>query len=95
MIDSSRLTDDAFRIGGDEFALLMPQTRLEGAKIAAERLVEAIGGGSARRRDGHRVLRGRVDVSGDALSLHDAADRALLAAKRRSPLRTGLCPGRR
>ena len=64
VIDSSRLTDDAFRIGGDEFAVLMPETRLEGAKIAAERLIDATGRGSPRRRGRHRFLRRRGDHRG-------------------------------
>jgi diguanylate cyclase (GGDEF)-like protein len=85
-IDSSRLTDDAFRIGGDEFALLMPETKLEGAKIAAARVVKAIeeaelGDGTVTACFGVASL-----SSGDGLALHDAADRSLLAAKRRSPL---------
>ncbi len=81
-INSSRLTDDAFRIGGDEFALLMPETWLEGAKVAATRVVTAI----------EDAQLGEVSVtacfgvaslsSGDGLALHDAADRALLRAKR-------------
>jgi diguanylate cyclase len=84
-IDSSRLTDDAFRIGGDEFALLMPETKLEGATIAAERVVKAIedaelGDGTVTACFGVASL-----SSGDGLALHDAADRSLLAAKRRSP----------
>ena len=84
-IDSSRLTDDAFRIGGDEFALLMPETNLEGAKIAAERVVQAIeaadlGDGTVSSCFGVASL-----SSGDGIALHDAADRSLLAAKRRSP----------
>jgi diguanylate cyclase (GGDEF)-like protein len=91
-IDSSRLTDDAFRIGGDEFALLMPETKLEGAKIAAQRVVKAI-----READ---LAEGTVTAcfgvaslsSGDGLALHDAADRSLLAAKRRSPFRTRTVP---
>jgi diguanylate cyclase (GGDEF)-like protein len=91
-IDSSRLTDDAFRIGGDEFALLMPETKLEGAKIAAERVVKAIeeadlGDGMVTACFGVASL-----SSGDGLALHDAADRSLLAAKRRSPFRTRTVP---
>src|SRR3954453_554707 len=84
-IDSSRLTDDAFRIGGDEFALLMPETNLEGAKIAAERVVQAIEAADL----GHGTVSSCFGVaslsSGDGIALHDAADRSLLAAKRRSP----------
>jgi diguanylate cyclase len=91
-INSSRLTDDAFRIGGDEFALLMPETKLEGAKIAAERVVKAIeeaqlGDGTVTACYGVASL-----SSGDGLALHDAADRSLLAAKRRSPFRTRTVP---
>jgi diguanylate cyclase (GGDEF)-like protein len=82
VIDSSRLTDDAFRIGGDEFAVLMPETTLEGGIIGAERLIAALadahlGGGAVT------ASFGVASTSGDALSLHEAADRALLAAKRR------------
>ena len=82
VIDSSRLTDDAFRIGGDEFAVLMPETRLEGAKIAAERLIDAL---AAAHLGGGDVTAsyGVAATTGDALSLHEAADRALLAAKDR------------
>src|SRR4051794_35252331 len=91
-IDSSRLTDDAFRIGGDEFALLMPETRVEGAKIAATRVVKAIeeahlGDAAVTAAFGFASL-----SSGDGLALHDAADRSLLAAKRRSPFRTRTVP---
>jgi diguanylate cyclase (GGDEF)-like protein len=41
-IDECRAADDAFRIGGDEFAILMPQTPPAEARIAAQRLAEAI-----------------------------------------------------
>jgi diguanylate cyclase (GGDEF)-like protein len=81
VIDSSRLTDDAFRIGGDEFAVLMPETTLDGGLIAAKRLAEAIA--EAHLGDGSVTASyGVAATTGDALSLHDAADRALLAAKR-------------
>ncbi|HEY6638530.1 MAG TPA: sensor domain-containing diguanylate cyclase [Solirubrobacterales bacterium] len=82
VIGSSRLTDDAFRIGGDEFAVLMPETKLEGAKIGGRRLADAIA--QAKLGDGTVTASyGVAATVGDALSLHDAADRALLAAKRR------------
>jgi diguanylate cyclase (GGDEF)-like protein len=82
VIDSSRLTDDAFRIGGDEFAVLMPQTTLDGAQIAARRLAKALA--QARLGDGSVTASyGVASTIGDALSLHDAADRSLLAAKRK------------
>jgi diguanylate cyclase (GGDEF)-like protein len=82
VIGSSRLTDDAFRIGGDEFAVLMPQTKLDGGKIAAKRLADAIA--QAELGDGTvSASFGVAATVGDALSLHDAADRALLAAKRK------------
>jgi diguanylate cyclase (GGDEF)-like protein len=82
VIGSSRLTDDAFRIGGDEFAVLMPETTLEGGKIAAKRLADAIA--DAQLGDGTVTASyGVAATTGDALSLHDAADRALLAAKRK------------
>jgi diguanylate cyclase (GGDEF)-like protein len=86
VIGSSRLTDDAFRIGGDEFAVLMPETKLDGGKIAAKRLADAIA--QANLGDGTVTASyGVAATVGDALSLHDAADRALLAAKRK--LRAG------
>jgi diguanylate cyclase (GGDEF)-like protein len=83
VIDSSRLTDDAFRIGGDEFAVLMPETKLEGAKIAGRRLAEALAHAKLGEDGSVTASYGVAATVGDALSLHDAADRALLAAKRK------------
>jgi diguanylate cyclase (GGDEF)-like protein len=82
VIGSSRLTDDAFRIGGDEFAVLMPETALEGGKIAGKRLAQALA--EAQLGDGTVTASyGVAATVGDALSLHDAADRSLMAAKRK------------
>jgi diguanylate cyclase (GGDEF)-like protein len=82
VIDSSRLTDDAFRIGGDEFAVLMPETTIDGGRIGARRLARALA--EAQLGDGTVTASyGVAATVGDALSLHDAADRALLAAKRK------------
>jgi diguanylate cyclase len=87
VIGSSRLTDDTFRIGGDEFAVLMPETTLQGGTIAAERLIAAV---AAAQLGGGAVTAsyGVAATTGDALSLHDAADRALLAAKDRLRIAT-------
>jgi PleD family two-component response regulator len=60
----------------------MPQTTLAGGKIAAKRLASAIG--DAHLGDGTVTASyGVAATVGDALSLHDAADRALLTAKRK------------
>jgi PleD family two-component response regulator len=60
----------------------MPQTNLKGAKIAAERLTEALA--EAQLGDGSVTASyGVAATVGDALSLHDAADRALMVAKRK------------
>jgi diguanylate cyclase (GGDEF)-like protein len=82
VIGSSRLTDDAFRIGGDEFAVLMPETTLAGARVAAKRLTRHLA--EAKLGDGAVTASyGVAATVGDALSLHDAADRSLIAAKRK------------
>jgi diguanylate cyclase (GGDEF)-like protein/putative nucleotidyltransferase with HDIG domain len=79
-----RRIDQAARIGGEEFALLLPETDERGAFIVAERL----------RRATHRTFADaavRVTISfgvatspmhaGDAVGLLRAADRAMAAAK--------------
>ncbi|MEX2394718.1 MAG: diguanylate cyclase, partial [Actinomycetota bacterium] len=48
-----RMEDGAFRIGGDEFALVLPETGMQGATVLAERL---------RRRIEHAVVGGERDV---------------------------------
>jgi diguanylate cyclase (GGDEF)-like protein len=85
--DSSRESDLVFRFGGDEFAVLLPNTGLSGARTVAEKVHEAIAGindGSKSAvtitcsvgiavypKDGH-----------DATSVIIAADRACYAGKR-------------
>jgi diguanylate cyclase (GGDEF)-like protein len=73
-----RPTDFAARIGGEEFALIFPQTSLPGAIRAAERLREAIASGSFDHEG--RPLP-QVTVSLGLVALERAADsRQLLAA---------------
>jgi diguanylate cyclase (GGDEF)-like protein len=81
ILDESRVSDDCFRIGGDEFAIVMPETDRDEALVAVERVVEEI------RRAG--LGEGGIGVSfgiatgsdRDSASLLGAADRELLAAK--------------
>ncbi|HEU4945346.1 MAG TPA: sensor domain-containing diguanylate cyclase [Solirubrobacterales bacterium] len=82
LLDESRLADDSFRIGGDEFALLMPKTCREDAELAAARLsqeISEIGMSDGTLGASFGVAEG-VD---DPTVLHAMADERLLAAKDR------------
>jgi diguanylate cyclase (GGDEF)-like protein len=82
LIDESRLTDDGFRIGGDEFAILMPETEREEAELAAARLCEAIKG--IGMSDGSLGASfGVAEGADDPTVMHAMADERLLAAKDR------------
>ena len=89
ILETSRVADDCFRIGGDEFAILMPGTTAEEATTAAGRIAAAVS--SANVADGQIGvsfgLATSVDLDGEAL-LADA-DRELLAAKDRLYSRHG------
>jgi diguanylate cyclase (GGDEF)-like protein len=79
----SRLADDCFRIGGDEFAILMPETGRDEAIVAAERIAgevqnAALGDGAIGASFGIAT-----SVDRDALYLLANADQELLAAKDR------------
>ncbi len=89
--------DTAARIGGEEFALLLPQTPIEGARILAERIRLAIERGRIRRDRAAEAI-GAVTVSlglalgepGESIDgLLARADSALYAAKRNG--RNRLC----
>jgi diguanylate cyclase len=81
--------DLAARLGGEEFAVLLPQTTLQGARTLAEQIRNAVSAGRIRRADG-KDSPGAVTVSlgvaigrkGDTLEqLLARADVALYAAK--------------
>jgi diguanylate cyclase (GGDEF)-like protein len=85
----ARLIDIAARYGGDELAVGLVETGPEGAATFAERLCATVRDSRIQLRDGERIKvtisvgaatarRGGADVD----SLFDAADRALLEAKR-------------
>lgn len=83
ILGRARTGDDCFRIGGDEFAVLMPETEAIHARTAAERVAEQIraaelGDGTIGASYGLAASTNR-----DSDALVAAADRVLLAAKDR------------
>lgn len=82
LLDESRLADDAFRIGGDEFAVLMPKTCQSDAELGAARLCMDIAG--IGMSDGSLGASfGVAEGADDPVVLHAMADERLLAAKKR------------
>jgi diguanylate cyclase (GGDEF)-like protein len=80
-IRATRTADEGFRIGGDEFAVLLPETTADGGAIAVRRLIEAIGRSGVRGGDRIGVSFGIAAADEGAEALHAAADARLLAAK--------------
>ncbi|MGH2875924.1 MAG: diguanylate cyclase [Solirubrobacteraceae bacterium] len=91
---TSRDVDVAARYGGEEMALILPHTDLEGAYEMAERARTAIEALRIPRLDGHGSLRVTASVGAAASSdgnkneLIAAADGALYVAKREGKNRT-------
>lgn len=88
MLRSLRQVDVPARIGGEEFAVLLPSTGLEGARLVAERLRRAMAADTVTRADG-TVIRYTVSIGLAPMQagiagleeLLERADRALYAAK--------------
>ncbi|MFM7572013.1 MAG: diguanylate cyclase [Snowella sp.] len=87
-----RSSDLVARIGGEEFAVILPNTNLEGAKVAAENIRLAIESLKIPHQDSqinHQVtislgIMSVVPKSGQSpTTLINQADQALLEAKRR------------
>jgi diguanylate cyclase (GGDEF)-like protein len=79
VLRAGRSGDRAYRIGGDEFALLFPHTDSEGARTVARRLTRALGDEGAAVSAGVSLLR----PGQSAEALRAEADAALYEAKRR------------
>jgi diguanylate cyclase (GGDEF)-like protein len=82
-----RRSDRAFRVGGDEFAIIMPGTETEGANVVVRRLLAACldGEGEARDRLAVSFSAGISAIPGlarDRDSLYSQADAAIFWGKR-------------
>jgi diguanylate cyclase (GGDEF)-like protein len=79
VLQDGRAADRAYRIGGDEFALLMPNTDEQGAQILVRRLSRTLGEADASASIGVATMR----AGHGAEELRAEADAALYEAKRR------------
>ncbi|MBV9311466.1 MAG: diguanylate cyclase [Solirubrobacterales bacterium] len=92
--ETSRETDTAARYGGEELALVLPHTDLEGTVSIAERVRTAVESLRIARLDGQGSLRVTASVGvaasteGDEGALISEADSALYTAKRQGKNRT-------
>jgi diguanylate cyclase (GGDEF)-like protein len=82
VLRGTRDADECFRVGGDEFAILLPATSLEGARVVADRVADDIAAGTASV--------GRVTATAGVAELgpegpdqlHAEADAELMGRKR-------------
>ncbi len=91
LFSAIRNIDVAFRYGGDEFAILMPQTNVEDGFAAAERIRNLIANESAHQQLSVTLSLGLASWPGDGLTadhIVNAADKALYHAKRTGGNRT-------
>lgn len=85
LVDSLRRSDEAFRIGGDEFALVLPDTSPETVSAVVERVTAAMERAPAGVLASVRASFGAAaypDDAGHPEALVQAADAALYEAKR-------------
>jgi diguanylate cyclase (GGDEF)-like protein len=79
VLRDGRASDRAFRVGGDEFALLLPRTDAGGAAVALQRVRRQLADAHVAVSLGLSVLRPGQEIAG----LREEADAALYDAKRR------------
>ena len=99
---TTRSIDVPARYGGDELALILVETAAEGGTALADRLREEVAETEARGPDGDSVrftvsagVATLPDAADSADTLIEAADKALLRAKRKGKNRTFRAPKRR
>jgi diguanylate cyclase len=79
-----RGTDEAFRIGGDEFAVLLPETEADGLPSVAARIRRHLDAANATAEVPVDISFGGCQMRvADPIVLHAEADVSLYAAKRR------------
>ena len=93
--------DSVARLGGEEFAVLLPDTSLQGAYAVAEHIRQGIEKGKIRRLDKQESVEGITisigiadcDVHGDWTDAMNRADEALYISKKQGRNRTTLYSG--
>jgi diguanylate cyclase (GGDEF)-like protein len=79
VLRNGRVSDRAYRVGGDEFALLLPATDIQGATVVLRRLMRDLAEAQLTVSTGINALRPGEDQA----TLRDEVDAALGEAKRR------------
>ncbi len=98
ILKSIRLADPAFRYGGEEFTIILPETTAEGALMVAERIREKFES-EALSPEPNEIVHNTVSIGvaqykpkEDVDSLTHRADTAMYAAKRQGKNRIILSP---
>ena len=88
ILESIRLADTAFRYGGEEFTIILPETKVEGALVVAERLRQKFEA-EALSPEPDEIIHNTVSIGvaqykpkEDVEPLIQRADTAMYAAKR-------------
>jgi diguanylate cyclase (GGDEF)-like protein len=79
-----RLQDTVYRIGGDEFAVILPDTPSRGARVVMSRMMEVLSLSNTARPFSVRMSVGASTYKTDSLELHgllDIADKRMYQSK--------------
>ena len=83
LLSAVRRADIACRVGGDEFAVILPEAGARDAELLYQRIQFAVGSGAAGPAENVRISAGIAELrpEDDAISLFERADEALYRAK--------------